>query len=250
MKHIDINVDLGEGCKNDRYILEYVSSANIACGFHAGSPAIMTDTVRLCIKNNVSIGAHPGYPDRVNFGRKKMELSYSELKSILLYQIGALYAIVKSEGAQMVHVKAHGALYNSAGTDNEIARSLVYATKEIDPGLVIFGPYGSKIEMEAKKENMAFSSEVFADRAYQSDGSLVPRTNPAAIIKDKDICASRTLDMINNSYVLSLDNKKVKIIADTVCLHGDNEDALEFAKHLSAILKINGLTIRAKRFQK
>jgi UPF0271 protein len=250
MKIIDLNADLGEGCKNDRHLLKYVSSANIACGLHAGSPVIMTDTVRLCIENNVSIGAHPGYPDRIHFGRKKMELAYYELKSILLYQIGALHAIVKSEGAKMVHVKAHGALYNSAAKDDEIARSIVHATKDIDPGLVIFGPYGSKIEREAKKENMAFSSEVFADRAYRSDGSLVPRTDPAALIKDKEICAGRTLDMIKNGFVNSVDNKKVKIVADTVCLHGDNEDALEFAKHLSATLMNNGLTIKAKRFRK
>lgn len=247
MKYIDLNADLGEGCKNDRQILKYVSSANIACGFHAGSPVIMTDTVRLCIANSVAIGAHPGYPDRANFGRQKMEFAYHELKSILLYQIGALYAIVKSEGAEMVHVKAHGALYNSAVKDDNIARAIVHATKDIDPGLVIFGPYGSKIEMEAKKENMAFSAEVFADRAYMSDGSLVPRANPAAIIRDKKICAGRTLDMINNSFVQSLDGKKVKIIADTVCLHGDNEAALEFAEHLSASLISKGITISSKR---
>jgi UPF0271 protein len=247
MKYIDLNADLGEGYKNDRQILKYVSSANIACGLHAGSPLIMTDTVRLCISNNVSVGAHPGYPDRENFGRKHMEFGFHELKSILLYQIGALYAIVKSEGSEMVHVKAHGALYNSAGKDENIARAIVQASREVDPGLIIFGPSGSKTEVEAKRENMAFSSEVFADRAYLSDGSLVPRTNPSAIIRDKEICSGRTIDMINNGFIQSLDGKKVKIVADTVCLHGDNDGALDFARHLSETLINNGINIRAKR---
>ncbi len=247
MKFIDLNADLGEGYGNDREILKFVSSANIACGLHAGSPQIMSDTVSLCIENAVSIGAHPGYPDPGGFGRNKMNLSYNELKTILLYQIGALNAIVSSKGASMAHVKAHGALYNSAAKDPEIARAIVCATKEIDPALIIFGPFGSNIQIEAKKENMAFCSEVFADRAYLNDGSLVPRIDPGAMITNKEACSNRTLAMINESYVISLDGNKINIVAETVCLHGDNDSALELAEHLYNSLINNGIKIEAKK---
>lgn len=249
MKYIDLNADLGEGCGNDSEILKYVSSANIACGLHAGSPGIMRDTVRLSIENAVSIGAHPGYPDRPGFGRNNMNFDFHELKAIILYQIGALDAIVRSEGARIIHVKAHGALYNRAAKDPEIARAVVHAIKEIDPGLIIFGPCSSQIELESKKENMAFCSEVFADRAYMNDGALVPRSLPGAIIEDKELCASRTLTMINDGFVISKSGEMVKIVAETVCLHGDNDRALEFAKHLYNSLKNDGINIGVNKIK-
>ena len=245
MKSIDLNADLGEGYPNDAEILKYVSSANIACGLHAGSPSIMMDTVNLAMKSGVSLGAHPGYPDREGFGREEMVLPFDELKAILLYQIGALYAIVNSEGGKLEHVKAHGAMYNSAARNEDIARAIVSAAKDIDPSLKIFGPCGSFLEAEALSHGMEFRCEVFADRAYLADGSLVPRSQEGALIKDRELCAARTLTMIEENYVKAISGERVHIKADTICLHGDSAGALDFARHLYRHLSENNVIIRS-----
>jgi UPF0271 protein len=243
MKSVDLNADLGEGCGNDKEILKYVSSVNIACGLHAGSPLIMTETVIMAIKKGISIGAHPGYPDREGFGRVKIDMPYNELLATIIYQIGALNAIIGSEGGKLSHVKAHGALYNSAAKDRKIAQAVVTATRTIDAKLCIFGPGGSALETEAKKQSIRFCSEVFADRAYMNDGSLVPRSEPGAIIEDKILCAKRVLLMIEENYVEAINGERIEIVSDTVCLHGDNEKAVEFASCLHNTLTTNNIMI-------
>lgn len=246
MKSVDLNADVGEGFSTDSDLLKYVSSANIACGLHAGSPIDITRTVHFARENKVSIGAHPGYPDRDGFGRKKMNMSFDELVSIISYQIGALNGILLQNGDKLKHVKAHGALYNSASTDSHIARAIAQSVVRINPKLKIFGPHKSKLQEEAKKEGLSFVSEVFADRAYNNDGSLVSRSLPGALIHDTSECTERVLMMIEEGKVKTINGDYINIIPDTICVHGDNKEAVLFAKNLSIALRSNGIIIKSK----
>src|ERR1700709_2149866 len=187
MQSIDLNCDMGEAfgnypMPNDDRLMDYITSANIACGFHAGDPEVMQHTVSMAIKKGVAIGAHPGLPDLQGFGRREMQVSAKEVYQMVLYQVGALYGFVKAADGKLNHVKAHGALYNMAGRDPVLARAIVDAVHDFDPGLILFALAGSAMVVVPKKAGLAYASEVFADRTYQDDGSLTPRTHPDALI--------------------------------------------------------------------
>jgi len=230
---------------NDEALLNYISSASIACGFHAGDPNVMQNTVAAAIKKGVSIGAHPGLPDLQGFGRREMQISAKEAYQMVLYQIGALYGFVKAVGGRLNHVKAHGALYNMAARDTVLARAIVDAVHDFDPGLILFALAGSEMVIAAKKSGLAFASEVFADRTYQDDGSLTPRTQSNALITDEDQSLKQVLMMVNNQQVVSANQKVIPLKADTLCLHGDGLHAVEFAKTIHETLKNEGITIKA-----
>ena len=250
MPTIDLSCDMGEAfgnypMPNDEALLNYISSASIACGFHAGDPNVMQNTVAAAIKKGVSIGAHPGLPDLQGFGRREMQISAKEAYQMVLYQIGALYGFVKAVGGRLNHVKAHGALYNMAARDTVLARAIVDAVHDFDPGLILFALAGSEMVIAAKKSGLAFASEVFADRTYQDDGSLTLRTQSNALITDEDQSLKQVLMMVNNQQVVSANQKVIPLKADTLCLHGDGLHAVEFAKTIHETLKNEGITIKA-----
>lgn len=248
MYKVDLNSDLGEsfgaykiGC--DEEILKYVTSANIACGFHAGDPDIMYKTVKLALSNNVAIGAHPGVPDLIGFGRRNIKISPLEAYNMVVYQIGALYGFIKSEGGKMQHVKPHGALYNMAAKDSELARSIAEAVYKVDPELILFGLAGSELITQGEKIGIKTASEVFADRTYQIDGSLTPRSQPDAMITDTYKAVIRVERMIKEGAVICQQEKDIKIKADTVCVHGDDKQALAFTSKIKEYLKSSAIMI-------
>ncbi|EJL85218.1 putative lactam utilization protein B-like protein [Herbaspirillum sp. CF444] len=241
---IDLNADLGEGCNNDEMLLTLVSSANIACGWHAGDANTMRQSVRWAIKNHVAIGAHPSFPDRENFGRSAMQLPPEEIISGMLYQLGALDAIVRAEGGRMVHVKPHGALYNQAAKDAVLAHAICCAVRTFNPELALFGLAGGELINAAKQAGLTAIEEVFADRAYNADGSLVSRTLPGAMIEDETQAIAQTISLVKDKQVTALDGSVVKVNAQTVCLHGDGAHALEFARRIRARLNSEHIAIR------
>ncbi len=226
---IDLNCDMGEGCANDAALMDYVSSVNIACGFHAGDADTMRRTVDTALEKDVAIGAHPGYRDRENFGRTKMLLPLDEVRGIVIEQINALRDICDAAGAILRHVKPHGALYNQAVKDAELARAVAEAVIDVDQALIYFGLSGSVMISEAEGCGLKTASEVFADRSYQSDGSLTQRTESNALITDPETGVAQVVQMIERKSVSSVDGAVVPIKADTVCIHGDGEHALAFA---------------------
>lgn len=242
---IDLNADLGEGAACDEELLQIVSSANIACGFHAGDADSMRNAVRWAVKYGVAIGAHPGFPDRENFGRSRMDLPAATVYNQMLYQLGALAALVRCEGGKMVHVKPHGMLYNQAAADQTLALAIAQAVKDFDPELRLVGLSGSCLIAAAKQVGLASRSEVFADRHYQSDGTLVPRSQPMAMVETEAQALQQTLDMIVGQRVKTADGQWIKVQADTVCLHGDSPHALAFARHLQQQLQEQNITIQA-----
>lgn len=243
-KSIDLNCDLGEGCGSDADLMQYITSANIACGFHAGDADTMKRTVDLALQNGANIGAHPGYRDRENFGRTSMSLSSKEIYEIVTEQIAALSKIATSAGAKLSHVKPHGALYNQAAVDAEIAATIAKAVFDIDPHLRLFGLSGSLSIGEADKLGLRTANEVFADRTYQTDGTLTPRTLPNALIEDAEQATTQALDMIKYGRVRSLDAIMIAIKADTICLHGDGASAVEFARSLRESLRASDIEVR------
>lgn len=243
---IDLNADLGEGCANDEALLQLVSSANIACGFHAGDAVSMHNAVRWAMKYGVAIGAHPGFPDRENFGRKAMDLPPATIYSQILYQLGALEAIVRSEGGEMRHVKPHGMLYNQAAKDDQLAMAIAQAVKDFNPSLYLVGLSGSKLISEAEKIGLRVVNEVFADRRYQSNGALVPRDQTNAMIDCEEDALQQTLNMVRHQRVFSIDHCSIAVKAETVCLHGDSQHALEFAKLLRSQFEQHGIAITSE----
>jgi UPF0271 protein len=229
---IDLNADLGEGCENDRALLQLVSSANIACGFHAGDAQTMRQSVLWALEFGVAIGAHPSFPDRENFGRTKMQLPPETVYAQLIYQIGALQAIAHSEGGKLVHVKPHGMLYNQSAREPELAEAIARAVKAVDPQLVLVGLANSESIRAAQAQGLQTREEVFADRGYQADGSLVPRSQPGALVESDEQAIGQTLSMIQQGQVKSLCGEWVKVKAETVCVHGDGAHALAFAAQL------------------
>ncbi|MEN4905932.1 5-oxoprolinase subunit PxpA [Rahnella bonaserana] len=229
---VDLNADLGEGCANDEALLQLVSSANIACGFHAGDAQTMRQSVRWALKYGVAIGAHPGFPDRENFGRTAMRLPPETVYAQVVYQLGALAAITRVEGGEMVHVKPHGMLYNQAATDAILADAIARAVHTINPALRLVGLAGSELIRAGERLGLQTRQEVFADRRYQSDGTLVPRSQPDAMIESDELALDQTLAMVQQGKVLSREGLWVPVSADTVCLHGDGEHALIFARRL------------------
>ncbi|QHM70291.1 5-oxoprolinase subunit PxpA [Mixta intestinalis] len=231
---IDLNADLGEGCASDRELLQLVSSANIACGFHAGDAQTMLQSVRWALEYGVAIGAHPAFPDRENFGRSAMQLPPETVYAQMLYQIGALKALAESEGGQLTHVKPHGMLYNQAARDAQLADAIARAVKAVDASLLLVGLAGSESIRAAQHYGLRTREEVFADRGYQADGSLVPRGQAGAMIEEEEQAISRTLGMVQHGKVESVTGEWVALRAQTVCLHGDGLHALAFARRLRA----------------
>lgn len=229
---IDLNADLGEGGVNDAALMALISSANIACGFHAGDAQTMMLSVREALRLGVAIGAHPSFPDRENFGRTPMHLPPEEVFAQVVYQTGALAAIVNAEGGQLRHVKPHGMLYNQAATDPQLADAIARAVYAVDPALILVGLAGSELIRAGARYQLVTRQEVFADRGYQDDGSLVPRTQSGALITDESQALAQTLEMVLNGKVTSVSGQQVDVAAQTVCLHGDGEHALLFAHRL------------------
>lgn len=244
-QQIDLNADLGEGCANDEALLGLVSSANIACGWHAGDAKTMRQCVRWALANGVAIGAHPSFPDRENFGRSTMHLPPDEIVAGMLYQIGALAAIVKAEGGTLAHVKAHGALYNQAVKEPALADALCEAVRLFDPGLRFFGLAGSGMIAAARRAGLTPVEEVFADRGYQPDGSLVPRSQPGALIEDEAQALAQTLSLVRDRQVRAIDGSTVAVNAQSVCLHGDGAHALAFAQRIRERLATEGIRVSA-----
>lgn len=236
---------MGEGCGNDATLMNYVSSVNIACGYHAGDQETMKRTVDLALEKGVAIGAHPSYPDRENFGRSDMDLPPAEVYKLVEDQIFALSLYCDKAGATLCHVKPHGALYNQSARSPEIAQTIAKAVSDVNQKLILFGLSGSHSIAEAKKIGLQTASEVFADRTYQTDGTLTPRSVPNALITDEDTAVTQVMDMIKYSRVRSTEAIMIPIIAETVCIHGDGEHALEFARLIHHSLIENGIEIGA-----
>lgn len=249
MPTIDLNCDMGESTLeermvNDLALMDLVTSVNIACGFHAGNRDLMRRTAAAAIERGVAVGAHPSYPDPENFGRSDMDLPESEVFEIVSEQIATMKRICEESGGTMTHVKPHGALYNKAAKSAALSSAIASAVRECDPDLILFGLSGSFLISEAEKAGLYTASEVFADRTYQSDGSLTPRSRPDALIDDTAEAVGQVLRMANEKTVSATDGAIVAIVAETVCIHGDGRHALEFARALRAALTAAGISIR------
>ncbi|MEH8069104.1 5-oxoprolinase subunit PxpA [Gallibacterium anatis] len=236
MKHVDLNVDLAEGCSNDQRLLQLVTSANVACGLHAGDFNEMRKAIRWAKENKVRIGAHPSFPDRENFGRTNMQLPDDELKACLLYQLGAVKALCDAEGVSLSYVKPHGALYNQAAKDESLAALIALTIKQFDPSLKLMGLSGSLMLKVAQQHGLGIISEVFADRHYLADGSLVPRSRADALVDNDEEAISQVLQMVLQGSVPTVDGQNIAIQADSICLHGDGEHAISFAEKIRKAL--------------
>lgn len=240
---IDINSDMGEGfgawhMGNDIELLNHITSTNIACGWHAGDPARMNALVQQAIKKNVKIGAHPGLPDLLGFGRREMAISENDAYNYVMYQTGALNAFVEASGGQLHHVKPHGALYNQAAKDVKIARGIANALKDLGNGIRLFALAGSLLVTEAKKLNVPVWEEVFADRRYNNDGSLVSRSHPNAVIENDTEALDQAILMAKNKQVKTIEGNLISVNADTLCIHGDNPHAVQFAQKIKSALQL------------
>ena len=244
MYSIDLNCDMGEEMAYDGEIMPFISSANIACGYHAGNPEVMRRTVEMAVLRGVAVGAHPGFDDRANFGRTEMRLDPTALYDLVAIQIDRLRTICASAGIRLHHVKPHGALYNMAAKDISMSRTIASAIKDADPGLVLYGLSGSCLIDAAIEREVRTASEVFADRTYQPDGSLTPRKSAGALIENEDKAITQVLGMIRQGTVVSLPGEVVPIRAETVCIHGDGAHAVDFALRIQQTLKNNGIEIK------
>ncbi len=249
MKYVDLNSDLGESfgaykIGNDAELLKYVTSANVACGFHAGDPMVMEKTVALAKEYGVQVGAHPGYQDLVGFGRRKMNLKPEEIISYIKYQVGALEAFLKCRGMKMQHVKIHGALGNLAMVDEETGDAVCRAVKELG-GLRLVCHSGAPIMRIAESYGIPTVSEVYGDRGYADNGMLAPRSMPGAMIYDVDEAVARSIRMIRDGVVTTVTGKDIPVRADSLCVHGDSEQALEFIVRIRAALEAEGYEIRS-----
>lgn len=250
MPVIDLNCDLGESfgaytIGMDCEVIPFITSANVACGFHAGDPLVMANTVAMCAEHHVHVGAHPGFPDLIGFGRRNMTVKPDEAKAYVMYQVGALKAFCEAEGLRLNHVKPHGALYNMAGKDYALARAIAEAVQKIDESMILLGLSGSQMIQAAKDINLPYASEVFADRAYQSDGSLVPRSQPGAMITDEEEAVTRVVRMAAEGKVIANDGTDISIQADSICVHGDGAAALAFVEKIRKGLALAGIDVRA-----
>jgi UPF0271 protein len=250
MRELDLNCDMGEGfgayrCGDDLALLDHVSSANIACGFHAGDHRTMAATVKAAAARGVAIGAHPGLPDLQGFGRREMQISPAEVYELTVYQIGALKGFTAAAGVALCHVKAHGALYNMAARDAALADAICRAVRDVDASMVVFALAGSKMVEVARGLGLQVACEVFADRSYQDDGSLTPRSQPGAMLTDAQQAMDQVLGMALQGEVRALSGRSVRVQADTLCIHGDQPDAVVFAQRLAAGLREAGVLVRA-----
>ncbi|NYF26272.1 LamB/YcsF family protein [Sporosarcina sp. JAI121] len=250
MYKVDLNCDLGESfgrykLGEQQEILKYVTSANIACGFHAGDPSVMRETVKLAIENGVKIGAHPGLPDLNGFGRREMAITPQEGYDMVVYQIGALQGFLATFNETMQHVKPHGALYNMSAIDTKLAEAIAQAVYDISPSLVLFGLAGSELTKAGEKIGLRTAHEVFADRTYQSDGSLTSRSQSDALLTDQELAVAQVVKMVIEGKVISQQNTEISLQADTICIHGDGEHALDFAKYSKETLEKNNIIVSA-----
>ena len=245
---VDLNSDLGESFGRyklglDEEVMKYISSANVATGWHAGDPIVMRKTVRLAKENGVEVGAHPGYPDLLGFGRRYMKLSSEEARNYVLYQIGALHAFTKAEGLELQHVKPHGALYNALVKDEELARAVIEGIADFDKNLIFVTLSSSRAAEIAEEMGIKVAHEVFTDRAYNPDGTLVSRSKPGAVIHDKKEIAERVISMVKDGGVRAINGEWVELKVDTICVHGDNPKAVEIAAHVRRALEEEGVKV-------
>ncbi|MCE0496159.1 LamB/YcsF family protein [Vibrio salinus] len=252
MVKVDLNCDMGEsfgvyslGCDAD--IIQHVSSVNVACGFHAGDPTVMKNTVELAKKNGVAVGVHPGFNDLQGFGRRNMQVSPSEIYNMVVYQIGALYGFSAAMDLKLHHVKPHGALYNMAAKNPDMSMAIAQAVKDVDPGLIMYGLAGSELIKAAELLGLCVYNEVFADRTYQPDGSLTPRTQENALLQSDDEAVQQVLDMVLKGEVKSVTGEWIPVKADTICIHGDGDHALSFAKKVRKALEDSDVSVEAYR---
>jgi UPF0271 protein len=249
-KTVDLNCDMGESygawkMGADAQIMPYLSSANIACGFHAGDPATIRKTVQLALDHGVAIGAHPSLPDLQGFGRRVMKISPQDMYDLVVYQAGAVEAFARAAGGRLHHVKCHGALYNMAAADEALSDAMARAVKDLGSEVFLYCLSGSKSLERAKKQNVKALGEVFADRGYSDDGTLAPRDQPGGMIEDAAQAVKQALAMIEDGYVTSLSGKPIPVAADTLCLHGDQPGAVLFAKELQKAFRERNISIAA-----
>ena len=246
MSHtIDLNADLGEGFGFDHRLLELVSSANISCGAHAGSPQDIEQAIRWAIDNGVVIGAHPSYPDREHWGRRSLSLSAAQLRATLMSQLQWLETQVRELGGQLQHIKPHGALYNDAAGDAQLAARIAACVKGFDPSLILVGLAGSQLLNAGERAGLRVAAEAFVDRRYQADGSLVPRNHPLALIESEEEALKQSLALANRLPITAVDGSLISIKADTLCIHGDSAHALQFARAVKSALLAQGISIRS-----
>ncbi|MCA0758699.1 LamB/YcsF family protein [Paenibacillus sp. N4] len=249
MHRIDLNCDMGEGfgvytAGRDRELMKYITSANIACGFHAGDAATIRKTVKLALEHGVAIGAHPGLPDLAGFGRRTMQITPQEAYELTVYQLGAVQAFARSEGGELRHVKPHGALYNMAAASRPLADAIAEAVYKVDARLLLFGLSGSELIWAGEAAGLRTVSEVFADRSYEADGALTPRGTPGAVIADAGLAAEQAVGMIKRGAVRTRQGSELALKAETVCLHGDTPGAAEHAARLREALDKEGILVR------
>jgi UPF0271 protein len=237
---VDFNCDLGEGAGQDAALMPYLSSASIACGWHAGDAATMRASVALCVAHGVAIGAHPSFEDREGFGRRERAVSPDEAYELTLYQTGALAAFVRAAGATLHHVKPHGAFYNQCAREPALADAVARAVRDFDPGLVLYGLANSALTTAGEALGLRVAHEAFAERRYERDGSLTPRSRPDAVIGDVDLAAQQVAQMLRAGRVTTREGGEIPIRADTICLHGDRPDAVPFAQALRAAIEATG----------
>jgi 5-oxoprolinase (ATP-hydrolysing) subunit A len=250
MKHIDLNCDMGESfgaytIGMDTEVMDHITSANIACGFHAGDPLVMDKTVKTAQQKKVGIGAHPGYPDLSGFGRRHMACSETEIRQYVIYQVGALQGFCRAHGANMQHVKPHGAMYLDAVENDTVARGIIHGILAIDPDLMfvaLAGKKGEPMRRMGAELGLKVAYEAFPDRAYTPEGTLVSRKQPGAVISDPDTVAQRALDMANG-YVIAVDGSRIELEVHSLCVHGDNPAAVALVKNIRNILEINGVQV-------
>ncbi len=250
MLRVDMNADLGESfgaytIGADETLMRLVTSANIACGFHAGDPSVMERTVALAAEAGTAVGAHPGYPDLQGFGRRHVGMTLGEIRAMLIYQIGALRGFCAARSVPLRHVKLHGALYNEAAVDRDLARTVCQAVRDVAPEVSVFCLSGSVMLSEAERAGLRAASEVFADRAYNDDGTLVSRKTPGSVLHDAEAVARRVVGMVRDGAVESVNGNRVPLRADSICVHGDNAAAVELARRVREALEAEGVAVKA-----
>ena len=247
---LDLNADVGESfgtykLGQDVQLMPSITSASVACGFHAGDPAIMRETVALAHRHGVAVGAHPSFPDLVGFGRREMRATPREVEDFVVYQIGALAAVAAAGGMRLQHVKAHGALYNMAVRDATLADAIARATAAVDRSLILFGLPGSELIAAGQRAGLRTAREGFADRAYKRDGTLVPRTEPGAVIEDPEVVVNRAVSMARDRAIDAIDGSRIALEVETICVHGDTPGAAMLASRIRAALTAAGVSVLA-----
>lgn len=247
---VDLNADVGESAGAQRYgddegVMPHITSANVACGFHAGDPGVMRATVALARSHGVAVGAHPGLRDLAGFGRREMPVAPDEVEDLVAYQVGALAGVAAAQGVRLTHVKPHGALYNMAARQRPLADAIVRAMRAVDPSLVLFGLANSELVRAARAGGVAVASEAFADRGYLANGELAPRDGPGGLVSDVDAVLSRAARMVLDQSVEAVDTTLVPLTVDTLCVHGDTPGAADLAHRLRETLHAAGIVVRA-----